>query len=154
MHPKRTARRLLPWAMILTLGLAGLTNGRTQPPDPKADLKNAAAGHGRQDRRAGRPARRVRAASTRSSADRPTDIVVSREDVLGVRLDPNNPNQLLLTGKAGGVSQITFDLKDRPAVKFDVVVQPDLALLRNVIKRTVPTANVDVHPGHRQRRSS
>ena len=34
-----------------------------------------------------------------------------------------------------------------PPLKYDVVVQPDLALLRNLIKRTVPTAKVDVPPG-------
>ena len=35
MHQKRTARRLLPWAVVLTLGLCALTPGRAQPPDPK-----------------------------------------------------------------------------------------------------------------------
>jgi pilus assembly protein CpaC len=79
----------------------------------------------------------------------PTDILISREDVLGVQLDPTDPTQkkLLLRGKAGGLSQLTIVMKDRPPQKYDVVVQPDLGLLRNIIKRTVPTSNVDVQAG-------
>lgn len=77
----------------------------------------------------------------------PTDIIISNEAVLGVRLDPNDPKKLLLTGKAAGLSQLTIVQKDRAALKYDVLVQPDLALLRNLIKKTVPTASVDVQPG-------
>jgi pilus assembly protein CpaC len=77
----------------------------------------------------------------------PTDILVSREDVLGVRLDPNDPKKLLLTGKAAGLSTLTIVQKGLPPLRFDVIVQPDLALLRNLIKRTVPTSNVEVQPG-------
>ena len=77
----------------------------------------------------------------------PTDILISREDVLQVRLDPNNPTALLLTGRAPGLAQLKIALKDRPPLVFDVVVQPDFDLLRALIRRTVPTANVDVTPG-------
>src|SRR6188768_436573 len=101
MHPKRTARRLLPWAFVLTLGMVATTIGRTQPVDPKdpklppppvtVDKTGALivplGGLVSFD-----PGPTLKGA--------PTDILVSREDILGVRLDPNDPKKLLLTGKA------------------------------------------------------
>ncbi len=76
-----------------------------------------------------------------------TDVIVAREDVLQVRLDPNNPGKLLMTGKAAGLTELTLVLKDKPRVIRTVIVQPDLNLLRALIKRTIPTAAVDVQPG-------
>lgn len=143
MHRNRTARRLLPWAFVLTLGLVTLTTGRAQPPDPKNPPPAAAVD---------KTGALVVPLGGLVSFDPklefpPTDILISREDVLGVRLDPNNPKILLLTGKAAGISQLTIVQKGLPQLKYDVLVQPDLALLRNLIKRTVPTASVDVQPG-------
>jgi pilus assembly protein CpaC len=145
MHPKRTARRLLPWAFVLTLGMVATLTGRGQPPEPKnappvlIDAKTGAlivpiGGVVTFDAKLPVP---------------PTDILISNEAVLTVQLDPSDPTQkrLILRGRAGGVSQITVVMKDRPPLKYDVVVQPDLTLLRNLIKRTVPTSNVDVQPG-------
>jgi pilus assembly protein CpaC len=142
MHPTRFARRLMPLALALTLGVLAASDGRAQPPDPKnpppvpVDKTGALivplGGLVSFDPKLDKP---------------PTDILVSREDVLGVRLDPNDPKKLLLTGKTAGLSQLTIVQKDLPPLKFDVIVQPDLALLRNLIRRTVPTANVDVQPG-------
>ena len=77
----------------------------------------------------------------------PTDILVSNESVLKVRLDPNNPSILLLTGGSPGLARLSIVLKDKPRLDFDVIVQPDYELLRTLIKRTVPTANVEVTPG-------
>ncbi len=36
MHPKRTARRLMPWAIVLTIGLVATVNSGQAQPDPKA----------------------------------------------------------------------------------------------------------------------
>ncbi len=143
MHRNRTARRLLPWAFVLTLGLVALTTGRAQPPDPKNPPPAAAVD---------KTGALVVPLGGLVSFDPklefpPTDILISREDILGVRLDPNDPKKLLLTGKAAGLSQLTIIQKGLPQLKYDVLVQPDLALLRNLIKRTVPTASVDVQPG-------
>jgi pilus assembly protein CpaC len=77
----------------------------------------------------------------------PTDILVSRDDIVQVRLDPNNPGILLLTGRTPGLSRLSVVLKDRPRLDYDVIVQPDYDLLRNLIRRTVPTANVEITPG-------
>lgn len=142
MHRNRTARRLLPWAFVLTLGLAALTTGRAQPPDGKKAPAAAV------DKTGAIVVPLGQLVSFDPKVDGPpTDIIISEERVLGVRLDPNDPTKLLLTGKAAGLSQLTVTQKDRAPLKFDVLVQPDLALLRNLIKRTVPTASVDVQPG-------
>jgi len=128
--------------MILTLGLLAMTNSSAQPPDPKTPPSVAVDKTG---------ALIVPLGGVVSFDPGlklpPTDILVSREDILGVRLDPNDPKKLLLTGRTAGLSQLTIVQKDLPPLKFDVVVQPDLALLRNLIRRTVPTANVDIQPG-------
>jgi pilus assembly protein CpaC len=145
MHPKRNARRLVPWAMTLALGLVALTTGRAQPPaDPKvppakADVDKTGA--------IIVPLGGLVSFDPKIGDALPTDILVSTDAVLGAKLDPSDPKKLLLTGKSAGLSQLTVALKDKPALKFDVVVQPDLAQLRNLIRRTVPTANVDVQPG-------
>ncbi|MFO0825759.1 MAG: hypothetical protein U0792_22005 [Gemmataceae bacterium] len=52
-----------------------------------------------------------------------------------------------MTGRAAGLTQLILVVKDKPRLVYDVLVQPDLNLLRGLIKRTVPTAAVDVSPG-------
>ncbi|MBN9523843.1 hypothetical protein J0H58_35925 [bacterium] len=166
MHPTATPRRPLLWGLVLTAGIAGLVHA--QPPglpalpaaavqdkdkvDPKAQPPK--------DRDTGVPEVRI---DPRTNAliipvggfvrfdgklpDIPADILVSREDFVQVRTDPNNPKVLLLTGRAPGLAQITLLFKDRPRQTYDVVVQPDFELLRTIIRRTAPTANVEVTPG-------
>ncbi|MCS6864173.1 MAG: pilus assembly protein N-terminal domain-containing protein [Gemmataceae bacterium] len=143
MHRHKTTLRSLPWVITLTVGMLATLSGHAQPPDPKTPPSVQV------DPKTGAlivPLGGL-ASFDPKLTDPPSDILVSREDILGVRLDPNDPKKLLLTGKIAGLSQLTIVQKDKPALKYDVVVQPDLALLRNVIKRTVPTSNVDVQPG-------
>ncbi|MDY3554971.1 hypothetical protein R5W24_004103 [Gemmata sp. JC717] len=144
MHRNRTTRRLLPWALVITLGLVAVTTGSGQPPDPKsptpADLDKSGA--------VVVPLGGLRSFDPKLKGGvPPTDILNSREDVLGARPDPNDPTKLLLTGKTAGLSQLTIVQKDAPPLKFDVVVKPDLAQLRKLIRDTVPTASVTVEPG-------
>jgi pilus assembly protein CpaC len=151
MHPKRYARRLLPWAAVLTIGLCALAPGGAQPPDePKVpkDLKNIPSVKIDKSGALVVPLGTVVIFDPGLTAP-PTDILISREDILGVRPDPNDPTQkkLLLIGRAVGLSQLTIVRKDLPPLKFDVLVQPDLELLRLLIRRTVPTSNVDVQSG-------
>jgi len=75
------------------------------------------------------------------------DIQLNREDILTWKLDDRVPGVLLLTGRAPGLVQLRIMLVDRPPLVFDIIVQPDYELLRALIKRTVPTANVEVSPG-------
>ncbi|HYH66220.1 MAG TPA: hypothetical protein VD866_16120 [Urbifossiella sp.] len=164
MHPTTTPRRPLLWGLVLTAGIAGLV--QAQPPgfpaipavaaqDNKVDPKNPPP-----ERDTGVPAVKI---DPRTNAliipvggfvrfdgklpDIPADILVSREDFVQVRTDPNNPKVLLLTGRGPGLAQITVLFKDRPRQVYDVVVQPDFELLKTIIARTAPTANVEVTPG-------
>jgi pilus assembly protein CpaC len=142
MHPK-LSRRTLAWGLALAAGVFG-TLAVAQPPmqpgvqpsDVKVDKTGAlivpVGGLVRFDPKLKDPV---------------TDVLVSREDILQVRPDPMNPGVLLLTGRNPGLAQMTLVVKDQPPRRFDVVVQPDLELLRNIIRRTVPTANVTVEPG-------
>src|SRR5262249_45782358 len=144
MHPKQNARRPLLWGLTLAAGLIGTTAfGQPMQPDPtkvsdvQIDPKTGAlivplGGVVRFDPKAPTPI---------------VDVVVSREDVLGVRPDPGNPKLLLLTGRSPGLTKLTVTPKDSPKLVFDVIVQPDFELLRALIRRTVPTANVEVTPG-------
>jgi pilus assembly protein CpaC len=156
MHPNRTARRLLPWAAVLTLGLCALTPGGAQPPDAKdpkepkdpLELKNAPQVLIDKSGTLIVPLGGLVAFEPPGVVGNLTDALVGREDILGVRPDSANPKRLYLYGRTSGLTSLTVTQKDRPPLKFDVLVQPDLALLRNLIKRTVPTANVDVQPGY------
>lgn len=144
MHPKRTARRLMPWAIVLTIGLLATVSGRAQPPDLKA------APPVKVDAKTGVlivPLGGTVTFEPKELKGAPTGILVTNDNVLIARLDPDNPRRLFLTGKTGGQTQLTIEQKDLPPVKYEVLVEPDLALLRTVIKRTVPTSNVEVLPG-------
>jgi pilus assembly protein CpaC len=150
MHPTTHARwTRLCAGLILVAGLTGAAAngqpaGQPVPKDPtvgdvKVDAKTGAlvvplGGLVRFDPKLGKN-------------DIPTDIFVSKEDVLQVRLDPTNPSILLLTGRAPGLARLSIILKDKPRIDYDVIVQPDYELLRNLIRRTVPTANIEVTPG-------
>lgn len=78
------------------------------------------------------------------------DVINRNEDVLEARVDINTPTALVLTGRRAGASRITMIVgapgQEVTAV-YDVIVQPDFELLRNVIRRAVPTATVDIIPG-------
>lgn len=144
MHPNRYARRPLLWGIVLLTGVCAtiaMAQQPKQPPPPDVAI----------DRGTGAllvPLGGVVSFDPKLDADALiTDFVVTREDVVQVRPDPARKGAFLLTGRTTGLSQLTLALKDRPRLVYDIVVQPDLNLLRNIIKRTVPTAAVDVQPG-------
>lgn len=169
MHPTTTPRRPLLWGLVLTAGIAGLV--QAQPPglpalptavaqDEKTDPKGAPKAQPPKDRDTGVAEVKIDPRTNAliipvggfvrfdgKLAEIPADILVSREDFVQVRTDPNNPKVLLLTGRAPGLAQITLLFKDRPRQTYDVVVQPDFELLKTIIRRTAPTANVEVTPG-------
>ena len=142
MHPNRYARRTVLWGTILAAGLCVTTAYGQDPKQPapvtaKFDPKTGAL--------------MVPLGGLVSfdpqTKDELTDVVVSDETVVQVKVDPTNPQLLLLTGRNTGLSQMTLSFKNSPKKIYDIVVQPDLNLLRNIIKRTVPTAQVEVSPG-------
>jgi pilus assembly protein CpaC len=147
MHPKRNTRRLLTWSLVLIAGLA-VTVGYGQQPKQPAVLPTGEV----QVDKTGALIVPLGGLVTYDpkldpKTDVLTDVIVAREDILQVRPDPMNPSKLLLTGKAPGLTQLTLVLKDKPKIVKDVIVQPDLNLLRALIRRTLPTASVDVQPG-------
>ena len=152
MHPTTHARWPRVFAgLVLAAGLAGAAaNG--QPPTAQPAVPPAPPiGDVRVDTKTGAlvvpVGGLVRFDPKLPKGEIPTDILVSNESVLQVRLDPNNPSILLLTGRAPGLARLSIVLKGKPRLDFDVIVQPDYDLLRSLIKRTVPTANVEVTPG-------
>jgi pilus assembly protein CpaC len=130
--------------MVLAAGLCATTSFGQQP-----DAKQPAAVPAQVDAKTGAvivPLGGLVSFDPKSK-DVLTDVVVSNENIVQVKVDPTNPNLLLLTGRQTGLAQMTLTFKDTPRRTYDIVVQPDLNLLRNIIKRTVPTAAVDVSPG-------
>jgi pilus assembly protein CpaC len=76
-----------------------------------------------------------------------SDTFVRNDNVLQVRPNPGDAKTLILVGRQAGATQITLTFADMTKGIYDVVVQPDYDLLRSVIRRTVPTASVEVIPG-------
>lgn len=147
MHPTRNARRPLTGALVLLAGLSAAAASGQQPPMPMQPV----AGEVQIDTKTGAlivPLGGLVSFDPKlDKGDLITDVIVAREDILQVRIDPANPTRLLLTGRSSGLTQLTLAIKDKPKRTFDVIVQPDLNLLRSLIRRTVPTAAVDVQPG-------
>lgn len=77
----------------------------------------------------------------------PREVTVQNETMVLVRNDPTNPKQYIMTGTAPGLTRLTVLTSTNTRVMFDVVVEPDFEQLRNIIKRTLPTASVDIVPG-------
>jgi pilus assembly protein CpaC len=57
------------------------------------------------------------------------------------------PNQILINGKAPGVTSLVVFFPSR-TLFFDLVVQTDLALLAERLKQIAPREEIQVHPAH------
>jgi pilus assembly protein CpaC len=68
------------------------------------------------------------------------DIVARTQPVIG------DPTKILVTGLEAGVTHITLTDEDKKVEELDVVVQQDVEFLRTMIRRAVPTANVEPIP--------
>lgn len=76
-----------------------------------------------------------------------TDVkVTGSADVIEVR-QAADPKKIDLVGRLGGATRIVLTFADSTKLEFTVIVQPDYELLKNVIRRAVPTATVDIIPG-------
>src|SRR5690349_18740606 len=69
------------------------------------------------------------------------------ETVLRVGPVYGDPTTVLLTGLEPGVTRVRLIDEKGLEETFEVIVQLDVELLRNLLKRAVPTANIDVIPG-------
>ena len=158
MHPT-TQARWPRWCagLILAAGLAGAAaNGQLaaqekagQPPAP--NLRDQQIGDVKVDAKTGALivplGATVRFNPALAKDDQVTGIFVSQENNLTARPDPTRPGSFFLTGRVAGTSKLSLIMKDKPRRDFDVVIETDLNLLRNLIRRTVPTANVEVTHG-------
>jgi pilus assembly protein CpaC len=77
----------------------------------------------------------------------PREVTVQNESMLLVRNDPTNPKAYVMTGTSPGLTRVTVLSSTNTRFQFDVVVEPDFEQLRNIIRRTLPTASVEVVPG-------
>lgn len=148
MHLTTIARRRLLAGLTAVAGMIGGSAAAQPPAPPAANAPTAAPAEAKIDKQTGAlivplggavrftPGKRVIA-----------DVFIRNQDVVAARFDPASPRTLVLTGLMSGASQIVVTFDDKSKATFDVIVQPDYDLLRNVIRRTVPTANVDVIPG-------
>ena len=78
------------------------------------------------------------------------DVINRNEEVVDARVDIRTPSTIVLVGRRAGASRLTITvLQDKTETRlvYDVIVQPDYELLKTVIRRAVPTANIDVIPG-------
>ncbi len=79
------------------------------------------------------------------------DVINRNEDIVDARVDPRTPTTLVLVGRRAGASRLTITTTsakgEEQRLVYDVIVQPDYELLKTVIRRAVPTANIDVIPG-------
>lgn len=140
MHRKFTWRALLK-ASLLAAGLivgsqTATTHGQEKlPPMAKADQSGGVVvtigGQSRLQMRTKKPIRR---------ADNENDRIVQ---VLG---DATDPTVILLIGRAAGTSRIDLTDSDGNRESYTVIVQRDMEMLRNLIRRTVPSASVEVTP--------
>ncbi|MCU0704301.1 MAG: pilus assembly protein N-terminal domain-containing protein [Fimbriiglobus sp.] len=76
-----------------------------------------------------------------------TALEVSNGDVLDAKAVAPDLTKVQLTGKLGGASRLRVVFADRSEATYTVIVQPDYEQLKFVLKRAVPTANIDVIPG-------
>jgi len=141
MHPNRYARRTVLWGTILAAGLCVTASYGQEPKLPAAPTAKVDATGAVLVPLSGL------VSFDPGVKDVLTDVIVSNEDVVQVKVDPTNPRLLLLTGRTTGLAQMTLTFKDSPKKTYEIVVQPDLNLLRNIIRRTLPTAQVEVSPG-------
>ena len=76
-----------------------------------------------------------------------SSIEVSNGDVLDAKAVAPDLKKVQLTGKLGGASKLKVTFADRSEATYTVIVQPDYEQLKFVLKRAVPTANIEVIPG-------
>jgi len=140
MHPKKLART---WAGagLLALGLAALggtpanAQPKASPPTATADRTGAiSVAIGGQLRFQMKSKKRI--AEAFNENDR----------VVRVLADANDPTSLILIGVAAGTSRLEVTDVDGGKETYLIVVQRDVEMLRQLIRKTLPTANVEITP--------
>jgi pilus assembly protein CpaC len=140
MHPTKFIRA---WAATgLLAGLAALTTGPAAVAQPKADPPMATPDRtgaisvtiGGQVRFQMKTKKRIREAFNEN------------DRVVQVLADATDPSALILIGRQAGTSRLEVTDVDGAKESYLIVVQRDVEMLKNLIRRTVPTALVDITP--------
>ena len=129
MHPKLHARRILLGVVALFLMIGGTV--KAQPVDRSGTVIVPVGGAVRLQMKSKKLIKQV---------------FNERPNVVVVEADAANPAYVILRGQQQGTSRLELTDADNAKETYEVVVQTDIDLLRNILKRAVPTANVDVIP--------
>lgn len=150
MHPFQHTRRLLLAGLAAAAGVGGLTASRVlaQPPAANAPQGQAPTVKvGRAGELIVPLSGLVKFTPKLPAGETRKEVTVGNDQILSVRPDATDPNSVVLVGLNPGITKITVTTDKDRSLEFEVIVQPDLELLKKVITRAVPTASVDVQPG-------
>jgi len=140
MHPTNPLRKALSWALLVALPLCVLTPTgapaqEAKPPTPPPLTGSLIVPIGGTQR-------------LQMSKKQVIARGINRNETV-LRLAPvyGDPTTVLLTGLEPGVALVTLIDEAAKEENFQVIVQLDVELLKNLLKRAVPTANIEVIPG-------
>jgi pilus assembly protein CpaC len=146
MHPK-TAARLWTAAALLALGIAvtaGTAGAQEKDKDKDKDKTSPMAIADKAGAISVTIGGRVR--FQMKTKKRIRDAFNENDRVVGVEPDALDPTALILSGRSAGTSRLEVTDLDGAKETYVVVVQRDLELLKNLIKKTVPSASVEITP--------
>lgn len=152
MHLNTIFRRRMLAGMAALAGLVGGTAVAQQPMPVPAKTPTAGQTPDTGDIKVGKLGELIVPVSGLATFDPKTDqrissIEVSNGDVLDAKAVAPDLKKVQLTGKLGGASKLKITFADRSEATYTVIVQPDYEQLKFVLKRAVPTANIEVIPG-------
>lgn len=129
MHPKAKARRLLWGFVVLCLVVGGTV--QAQPVDRSGTVIVPVGGAVRLQMKTKKNIKQV---------------FNEKPNVVAVEPDAASPAYVILRGAQQGTSRLELTDVDNVKETYEVVVQTDIDLLRNILRRAVPTASVEVIP--------
>lgn len=149
MHPINRLRRRTLAALALTAGiLGGSTAVAQQPTPPAAGGQAPVVLPAKVDTKTGVifvPINGIARYST--GTNKPIkSIAFTKDRVVEHRLIPEKQDAVDLIGKAAGLTEMVITFADNSTMSVTLVSQVDYDLLKNIIKRSFPTASVDVIP--------
>jgi Flp pilus assembly secretin CpaC len=140
MHPKKFAR---VWAVagLLAVGLMGLSGGVAAAQEKKDPPMAVPGPSGAVTVNIGGQVR-----IQMKSKKRIKEAFNENERVVRVLADATDPTTLILMGQAAGTSRLELTDIDGAKESYLIVVQRDVEMLRNLIRKTLPTAMIEITP--------
>ncbi len=142
MHPTTSLQRWWIGVVMLSIALGTPVSGQqpAPPPRPSPEIKRDRTGA-------------IIVPLNRSiklqmkSGGLIRDVFNEADNIVTVAPDASDPRGVIILGRSVGLSRVTLTDVDGNQETYQVVVQPDLELLRNLLRQATPTANVEVIPG-------